>query len=229
MRVLITDPDSTHAELLSERLAALDHLVEKVATGEETLAQLAHRGPYDFLLLELELPDADGVSVCRQIRDSNDIPIIGLIQVGLDLDRVLCLQAGADDCLTKPYGVDELLARMDAVTRRTRWRPAQDRTIYHGSLAIDLRAREVRLDGRRIDLTRKEFGLLSVLAMHPGQVLSRHLLLAEVWDAARPDASGHPRTSRTVDTHVSALRQKLGAKEWIVSVRGIGFRLGSVS
>lgn len=231
MRVLITDPDHAyaHTELLGDRLRSDGHVLEKVATGGQALAHLASRGQHDFLLLAMELPDADGVSVCRRIREHSAIPIIGLIRDGLDVDRVLCLQAGADDCLIKPYGVEELLARIDAVNRRARRPPALDRTINYGPLAIDLRSREVWLDGWRVEVTRREFGLLSMLAIHRDQVLPRDRLLAEVWDSPRTGLGDDRGAARTIDTHVSALRRKLGAKEWIVSVRGVGFRLGRVS
>jgi DNA-binding response OmpR family regulator len=170
------------------------------------------------VLLDLELPDLDGLEVCRGIRAACDTPVIAVTARGTELDRVLGLQAGADDYVVKPYGFRELMARMDAVMRRSRRQPHAARVISHGLLRIDANLREVSIDGRCIDVTRKEFDLLYLLASNPNTVIPRKLLMQQVW--------GDSWSRRTVDTHVSSLRTKLGASSWIITVRGVGFRLG---
>ena len=157
------------------------------------------------------------------IRASSDMPIITLITGGSELDKVLSLQAGSDDCLVKPYGVRELCARIDAVMRRARKAVLADTTkvMSNGSLRIDPKSREVRVLDQVIRTTRKEFDLLLMLASQPGTVFSRKELMARVWKDEW--ASG-----RTVDTHVSMLRNKLGSGNWIATVRGIGYRFDTI-
>lgn len=172
----------------------------------------------DLVLLDLDLPDLDGLEVCRKIRSESGIPIIAVTARGTELDRVLGLQAGADDYLPKPYGFHELLARIEAVMRRVRPAPVViPAVITHGPLRIDAGLREVFLDGERIETTRKEFDLLHLLASHPGTVITRKVLMRQVW--------GDSWSRRTVDTHISTLRNKIGA-QWIVTIRGVGFRFG---
>ncbi|UOZ03351.1 winged helix-turn-helix domain-containing protein [Amycolatopsis sp. WQ 127309] len=178
----------------------------------------------DLVLLALDLPDLDGLEVCRRLRARSRVPIIGVSARDSELDRVLGLQAGLDDYLTGPVRPSELIAVVDAVLRRVRRpvvEPAVDtETVLHGSLHIDLRAREVRVGGRRVAVTPKEFDLLALLASEPGAVFARRRIMSEVWR----DSSG--RGTRTIDTHVRTLRAKLGAHSWVVNVPGIGFRLG---
>nr|WP_229806216.1 response regulator transcription factor [Microbispora rosea] len=173
----------------------------------------------DLVIIDLDLPDLDGLEVCRRIRSACDIPIIVTASQRSELDCVLAFQAGADDYVSRPYGCRELMARMDAVMRRAKPKPIHTKIISHGPLQIDVNSREVRLDGRRIDLTRKEFDLLHLLASHPNTVVSRKLLMRQIWKDSW--------SRRSVDTHVSSLRNKLGSSRWIITVRGVGFRLGS--
>jgi DNA-binding response OmpR family regulator len=133
---------------------------------------------------------------------------------------VLGLRAGADDYLVKPYGFRELIARMEAVMRRAQPQPAASTVVSYGPLSIDASRREVSLDGRLIDVTRKEFDLLYLLASYPQVVIPRKRLMHQVW--------GDSWSRRTVDTHVSSLRNKLGSSRWIITVRGVGFRLGTL-
>lgn len=172
----------------------------------------------DLVLLDLELPDLDGLEVCRGIRSANDIPIIAVTARGTELDRVLGLQAGADDYVVKPYGFRELMARMDAVMRRARPPANAPHVVSRGPLRIDVGSREVSVDGRIVDVTRKEFDLLYLLAAQPDTVIPRKRVIHQVW--------GDSWSRRTVDTHVSSLRHKLGCSDWIITVRGVGFRLG---
>ncbi|MDT9691529.1 response regulator transcription factor [Streptomyces sp. P9(2023)] len=214
-RVLVVESDHNEAETLARGLRRHGHEVDNIASGSEALHAY---GDADLILLDLELPDLDGLEVCQTIRTACDIPIIAVTARGSELDRVLGLQAGADDYLTKPYGFRELMARMDAVMRRARPQAPAPSTIEHGPLLIDTGSREVTLDGRPIAMTRKEFDLLCLLASNPDTVIPRKRLMQQVW--------GDSWSRRTVDTHVSTLRNKLGASSWVVTVRGVGFRLG---
>lgn len=215
--MLIVQEDTASAATLVQHLSRRGHLARSVASGGQALH--AHRGT-DLVLLDLDITDSDGLEVCRGIRAVSDIPIIAVTERESELDRVLGLQAGADDCMVKPYGIHELLARIAAIMRRAR--PARSaHTIEHGPLLIDAAARKVTVHGRPVKLTRKEFDLLHVLSMQPGAVVSRRQLMAQVWDDSWSN-HGH-----TIDTHVSSLRGKLGSSDWVVAVRGIGFCLGN--
>ncbi|MFJ7216671.1 response regulator transcription factor [Amycolatopsis sp. NPDC098790] len=217
LRVLVVENDTSVAEDLSRELRRHGYAASSVSTAAEALE--VHSG-FDMVLLDLDLSDLDGLEVCRRIRAAGDVPIISITVRGAELDCVLGLGAGADDYIVKPYGLRELLARMEAVLRRAYPRPPAADVVTHGPLRIDAGAREVLQEGRRVDLTPKEFDLLYQLASQPGTTLSRRHLLSRVWD----DEWSH--RSRTIDTHVSSLRSKLGSSRWIVTVRGVGFRIG---
>ncbi|MEV1007480.1 response regulator transcription factor [Streptomyces sp. NPDC049881] len=216
-RVLVVDPDERAATALAERLARSGYRAGTAATGQAALVAWGH---CDLVILDLGLPDMDGLEVCAQIRGRGTTPVITLTAGDTELDRVLSLQAGADDCLVKPYGYRELVARMRAVLRRTT-APSSTSVLRRGALWIDPRGRQVRVGERVVGLTRKEFDLLYLLASLPQTVVSRRDLMAKVW------ADEWSVSSRTVDTHVSTLRGKLGPGDWIVTVRGVGYRLGS--
>ncbi|WP_093798148.1 response regulator transcription factor [Streptomyces sp. Wb2n-11] len=217
VRVLVVENEPRAAEALVQGLRRHGYRAESVATGAKALQ--VHRSS-DLVLLDLELPDLDGLEICRSIRATCDTPIIVVTARDTELDRVLGLQAGSDDYLAKPYGFRELMARMEAVMRRARPQQPVEQVITRGSLRIDARTREVRLDGRHVEVTRKEFDLLHLLASQPEAVISRRQLMVQVWD------DSWSRPGRTIDTHVSSLRNKLGSSSWIVTVRGVGFRLG---
>ncbi|MEV6764183.1 response regulator transcription factor [Streptomyces sp. NPDC051105] len=222
LNILVVENDPLASDTLRQGLVRHGYATRGATTGAQALR--GHREA-DLVLLDLDLPDLDGLEVCRGIRAVSDLPIISVTARGSELDCVLCLQAGSDDYLVKPYGFRELLARMEAVLRRARVQsanqPAGDRVVAHGPLRIDPGARTVTLDGRPLDLTRKEFDLLHLLASQPSTVIPRRQIMAQVWDDA-----WSPR-GRTVDTHVGTLRGKLGSSAWIVTVRGVGFRIGS--
>ncbi|MFD0292355.1 response regulator transcription factor [Streptomyces sp. NPDC127061] len=215
-RILIVESDAGDACALEAGLRRHGHEVAAVDRGSAALE--AHES-VDLVLLDLELPDLDGLEVCKAIRSVSCVPLIVVTARGSELDRVLGLQAGADDYLVKPYGFRELMARIDAVMRRVRTQRRLGQAIDHGPLHIDVKSREVSLDGRDVGLTRKEFDLLCLLASHPDTVISRKRLLQQVW--------GDSWSRRTVDTHVSSLRGKLGGSGWIITVRGVGFKLGN--
>ncbi|MFF3326641.1 response regulator transcription factor [Streptomyces sp. NPDC002889] len=215
-RVLVVENNTGDLEALANGLRRHGHEVEGVGTGGAALQ--ACDGP-DIILLDLELPDLDGLEVCRGIRTTCDVPVIAVTSWGTELDRVLGLQAGADDYVVKPYGFRELMARMDAVMRRVRPQPHTAQVVSHGPLRIDASSREVILAGRGVvEVTRKEFDLLYLLASHPDTVIPRKRIMQQVW--------GDSWSRRTVDTHVSSLRNKLGGSDWIITVRGVGFRFG---
>ncbi|GGQ46700.1 DNA-binding response regulator [Streptomyces mutabilis] len=217
LRVLVVESEPRAAEALIQGLRRHGHRAESVATGARAL-QLQHGA--DLVLLDLDLPDLDGIEVCRSIRSTGEIPLIAVSARDSELDRVLGLQAGADDYIVKPYGFRELMARIEAIMRRVRPPRLAEQVIQHGPLRVDARTRQVHVNGRRIDVTRKEFDLLHLLCFQPETVVSRRQLMAQVWD----DSWSPP--GRTIDTHVSSLRSKLGASTWIITVRGVGFRLG---
>ncbi|ARQ71066.1 response regulator transcription factor [Streptomyces marincola] len=223
MRVLVVGGGAESVAPLIRRLRAHGYDTVHVDTGARALA--AYRGT-DLVLLDLQLPDIGGLEVCRGIRSTDDVPVIAFAAPDAEHTRVLALRAGADDCMDKPYRLPELMARIDAVMRRSRPCPKDEfPTVSYGPLRIDVISREVRLHGRPIALTRKEFDLLYRLALHRGEVVSRQRLMAEIWG----DPLNHPagrQATRTIDTHVSKLRGKLGVNSWIETVRGVGFRLG---
>jgi DNA-binding response OmpR family regulator len=202
-------------EALARGLQRHGHEVLRAQTGGAALRSYQDA---DLVLLDLELTDLDGLEVCRSIRAACDIPIIAVTALGTEFDRVLGLQAGADDYVVKPYGFRELMARIEAVMRRARPQRANGNVLLRGPLRIDAGSREVSMHGRRIDVTRKEFDLLCLLASHPDTVIPRKQIMHLVW--------GDTWSRRTVDTHVSSLRSKLGCSGWIITVRGVGFRLG---
>ncbi|MFI7016158.1 response regulator transcription factor [Streptomyces sp. NPDC050164] len=217
LRILVVEGEPNAAMSLVQLLRRHGYQAESVATGAKALQ--AHHN-CDLVLLDLELPDLDGLEICRSIRAICDTPIIVVTARDTELDRVLGLQAGSDDYLAKPYGFRELMARIEAVMRRARPQRPLPQVITRGLLRIDAGTREIRLGGRLIEVTRKEFDLLHLLASQPETVISRRQLMVQVWD------DSWSRPGRTLDTHVSSLRNKLGSSSWIVTVRGVGFRLG---
>jgi len=215
MKVLIVEDEDAIAEPLAEGLVREGFDVSRVATGEGAL----EAPEPDLFLLDLRLPDVDGYTVCRRLRERCDTPIIMITAKGEEIDRVLGLDLGADDYLVKPFGFRELLARIRAVTRRVRSQPDDRRPLRVGDLEVDRRTRQVRVAGEEVALTPKEFDLLALLASDPGGVVTRHKLLDEVWH------THWYGPTKVIDVVVASLRKKLGNPEWIETVRGVGFRL----
>ena len=225
VRVLLVEDDDRVAAALTDVLRRHGVLVVRVSSGEQALA--AHA--VDLVLLDLGLPDMDGLAVCRALRRTVDVPIIAVTARGDERDRVAGLRAGADDYVVKPYSSAELLARMEAVLRRVHRgaqpvlvapeQPGPAQVIRLGGLEIDPGARRATLSGAELKLSRKEFDLLAVLAGAQGGVCSREVILDRVWGATLFGST------RTLDVHVATLRAKLGDPELVETVRGFGYRL----
>ena len=219
MRVLVVEDDESIAVPLVRGLEREGFTVTQVATGAAALAA----DPPELVLLDLGLPDMDGYEVCRRLRARSDLPIIVITARGDEVDRVVGLELGADDYLVKPFGFRELVARIRAVTRRAERAPSgPGAPIRWGGLEVDLRTRRARVDDRDLDLTRKEFDLLAVLARDPGATVRREDILDEVWDAHWYGST------KTLDVHIGSLRKKLGRPSLVETVRGVGYRLADV-
>ncbi|MDD9382916.1 response regulator transcription factor [Streptomyces sp. ZAF1911] len=243
--VLIVEDDDGVAEALEQALTVHGYATCRTATGA---AALEHLDDASLVLLDLGLPDLEGHEVCRRIRERSCVPVIALSGRAGELDRVMALHMGADDFVAKPFGRYELMARIQAVIRRsgdcprhdaaaaaTEPEPGPDPVGGHeheqpagtgtggilraGPLSLDRRARKVYLDGTEVRITRKEFELLAMLLEEPGTVMERQDIMARVWD------ENWFGSTRTLDVHVGSLRSKLGSNDWIEAARGVGYRL----
>jgi two-component system, OmpR family, response regulator RegX3 len=215
VKILLVEDEDSIAEPLEVGLRREGFAVERAATAA---AALRAEEP-DLVLLDLRLPDGDGIDVCRALRARSDVPIIVVTARGEEADRVVGLELGADDYVVKPFGLRELIARIRAVLRRTSARPALAQLICVAGLEVDERSRRATLDGAELHLTPKEFDLLVALGRDAGAVVSRRRLLEDVWQTTWYGSA------KTIDVHVAALRGKLGDPGWIETVRGVGFRL----
>ncbi len=205
MRILLVEDEIEFARGLRRRFAQEDVDVEIAPTGIEGLAR-AREGAYDLVLLDLMLPGLDGIGVCRELRKHSEVPVIMLTARDDDLDKVLGLEIGADDYLTKPFSFRELQARIRAVLRRARDTGAQEtKELAVGGLSLNAERRTVSVDGVSVDTTARDFELLWLLASHPQRVFSREELLDRIWGF---DYYGN---SRAVDVQVRRLRQKIEA------------------
>ncbi|MFF3380693.1 response regulator transcription factor [Streptomyces sp. NPDC002680] len=218
MRVLLVEDDEPVAQSLRRGLLRYGFEVAWVSTGG---AALSHTEPYDVVLLDLGLPDTDGLDVCRALRERGDVPIIVISARSDETDRVVGLELGADDYVSKPFGVREVIARIRAVMRRVQPRTTAESgpDRYGTRLTIDRKAARVRLDGDEIALAPKEYDLLAFLTEEPGALMSREQIMEAVWDA------NWFGPTKTLDVHVAALRRKLKGAITIEAVRGVGFRL----
>jgi two-component system response regulator RegX3 len=225
-RVLVIEDEESISGPLSEALEREGFSVEVAASGDGGI-DAASRRPPDIVLLDLMLPDLDGKDVCRSIRSESSVPIIMLTARGLETDRVVGLELGADDYVVKPFSVAELVARMRAVMRRSAGTPPESQDeVAIGEVRLDPRTWEVTKSNEPVELTRREFELLKILMENSGSVLTRERLMEEVWD---PNWFG---PTKTLDVHVSTLRRKLGDDpndpKYIHTVRGVGFRFASI-
>lgn len=242
MNVLIVDDNDKTAALLDQALVSHGYETRRVSTGRDALRQLAGVA---LVLLALRLPDLAGHEVCRRIRENSSVPVIAMSDDDSELDRVLALHMGADDIVRRPDGHYELLARIQAVMRRSACCPVcvvrrathtgaparepehtppptrmvVEHALQVGELCLDPAARLVLLGEREVHVTRREFDLLAALVANPGVVLERHDIISRVW------GENWFGSTRTIDVHVASLRGKLGRSEWIQTVRGVGYKL----
>lgn len=215
MRILLVEDDDRVVDALTLALQRSNPQVRRARTAAEALTQYRDA---DLVLLDMGLPDKDGVAVCRQIRSESDVPIIAVTARREESAVVSALRAGVDDYVTKPYRLAELMARIDAVMRRS-GKKSIEPTTRVGDLSIDPGARQAYVAGHPVTLARKEFDLLSVLMQGGGDLVTREALMEAIWDTSWAGAS------RTLDVHVATLRSKLGRSGLIETVRGVGYRI----
>lgn len=219
--ILVVDDEPNIAELARLYLEREGYRVESAATGSDALAKVSTVKPA-LVVLDLMLPDIDGFEVCRQVRGTSDIPILMLTARKEDIDKIVGLELGADDYLTKPFNPRELVARVKAILRRYQAGPRPTTAVEVGDLRIDLSQHEATVAGQPLRLRTKEFALLATMAQNLGRLLTREQLLDMVWGF---DYYGE---TRTVDVHINHLREKLtGSGASIETVRGVGYKMVS--
>lgn len=217
MRVLVVEDDESVGSALTSALARHGYEVRRARTGAEALGA----APVDIVLLDLGLPDIDGIVLCRRLRERGEVPVVAVTAHGDQQARVRGLRSGADDYVVKPYALVELLARMEAVLRRTgSARGARRDSLSVGDLVVERGSRTATVGGRPLELTRKEFDLLALLAREAPSVVPRDRILVEVWNTT------FEGTTNTLTVHIASLRSKLGRSDLIRTVRGVGYRLG---
>jgi two-component system OmpR family response regulator/two-component system alkaline phosphatase synthesis response regulator PhoP len=220
-RVLVVDDEPKITQLVRDYLERGGFAVTTASDGTSALALARSERP-DLVILDLGLPDRDGLDVTRALRRDSTIPLIVLTARAEESDRLVGLELGADDYVTKPFSPKELVARVRAVLRRSSATPADDELIRVGDVIVDVPRRRVSVADRGVDLTATEFELVATLARHPGRVFSRKALLEELWGGSEY------REPRTIDVHVRHLREKLevdpAEPEYILTVRGVGYR-----
>ncbi len=222
-KVLVVDDEKLIVKGVRFSLEQDDMEVDCAYDGEEAL-KLAAENTYDIILLDVMLPKQDGFEVCRQIREYSDVPIVMLTAKGEDMDKILGLEYGADDYITKPFNILEVKARIKAIIRRTGKKKDQKedgKLVVKGDMKIDCESRRVVIGDREINLTAKEFDLLELLATHPNKVYSRENLLNLVWGYE------YPGDVRTVDVHIRRLREKIETHpsdpKYVYTKWGVGY------
>ena len=223
--ILIVEDEQDMVQVLEYNLAREGYNLRSAPTGERALEEIVREPLPDLVLLDLMLPDMSGTEVCRRIRENGqtrDIPVMMLTAKGEEIDRVVGFEVGADDYVTKPFSVRELMLRVKAILRRSRGEDRGAEQIVFGLLTVDIPGHKVSVHGEDVALTALEFKLLNAFMERKGRVQTRDVLLNDVWDI-HADV-----TTRTVDTHVKRLREKLGAAgEYIETIRGVGYRFCS--
>ena len=224
-RILVVEDEKDLADLLSYNLSREGYSVDIATTGAAALDRIKERKP-DLVLLDLMLPDVPGTDVCRRVKGdplTSHIPVVMVTARAEEIDRIVGFELGADDYVTKPFSVRELLLRVKAILRRDRAgspQAAPNGVVRSGRLSVDLERHRAEVDGREVTLTALEFRLLTCLLERAGRVQTRDVLLADVWGLESEVET------RTVDAHVKRLRRKLGAAgDAVETVRGVGYRL----
>ncbi len=221
-RILVVDDEPDLLELVRVNLERAGYDVTLASTGKEALARLRSEKP-DLVVLDLMLPDHPGTEICREIRadaELAEVPVIMLTALSEEVDRVVGLELGADDYITKPFSPRELVLRVRAVLRRRVPSDATGSVLRHASISLDLDRRRCLVGAAEVELTAKEFSVLENLMNRPGRVFTRERLLDTIW------GSDVAVTLRTIDTHIKRLREKLGPSgDLIDTVRGVGYRL----
>ena len=224
VKVLLVEDDASIAQSVMSSLTTAGLAVQHVGTGQEAIDAVKTEEP-DVVLMDLGLPDMDGLDASKTIRSTSTVPIIIVSARGDELDRILGLELGADDYVVKPFSQRELLARIRAVTRRrgdATESVEPDNVVGTARLVVNEREHTVKLDGVEVVLTAKEFELLAYLASSPGTVFRRNDILEHVWDV------NWFGTTKTLDAHIASIRKKLGNPDWIQAVRGVGFKFVEV-
>ncbi len=221
-RILVVDDEKLIVKGIAFSLEQEGMAVDAAYDGEEAL-EYVHNNVYDMILLDIMLPKVDGFEVCRQIREFSDVPIIMLTAKGEDMDKILGLDYGADDYITKPFNILEVKARMKAIMRRVEKRDKAEARKYieDDAMRLDCEGRRVYIEGKEISLTAKEFEVLELLIQNPNKVYSRENLLHLVW------GSDYPGDVRTVDVHIRRLREKIeknpGEPKFVHTKWGVGY------
>jgi DNA-binding response OmpR family regulator len=223
-RILLVDDELSVQKLLTYPLEKEGYEVIRARDGQEALSQF-EQSQFDLVVLDIMLPRMDGLEVCRRLRARSSVPIIMLTAKTEEIDKVLGLELGADDYITKPFSMREFRSRVRAALRRAEMTPApgtDEEPLARGDLRLDFAKRTTEMRGKPVDLTYVEFEVLSALARHPGRVFSRDVLLGTVWgDSAFRDP-------RTIDVHIRHLREKIEpdpkSPEYLLTVRGVGYR-----
>ena len=226
-RILVVDDEAAIRETVGYALRGEGYEVSDAADGEEAL-EVARSNGFDVLILDLMLPKLSGVEVCRRLRAESDVPILLLTAKDAEVDRVLGLEAGADDYVTKPFSMAELVSRVRAILRRRQLDRSASGGVVHrvGGMTLDLVRYGAQVEGRAVNLTRSEFKLLALLAAEPERVFSRREIMQHLWE------SSYVGEQRACDIHVSNIRKKIERDptrpERLLTVRGVGYRLVAV-
>ena len=219
-RVLVVDDEPQFLRALKTSLRGAGYVVETAVTGEEALTSAALT-PFEAIILDLVLPDRSGTEVCRELRTWSTVPVILISAVGEEEEKIAALDAGADDYVTKPFAIGELLARLRAVLRRAG--PTGSPVVEVGELSVDLEKRAVHMNGRAVRLTRREFELLRLFVQNEGKLLTHRAILREVWGPA------YQLESSYLHVHISQLRRKIepdpARPRYVLNEPGAGYRL----